>query len=74
MTQMKVATHVLNERRVGHFVDLVTLGSRETLKEFKVDTTQWSFIIEGSTGTFQIVVSPEIASTFQSPSHARQIA
>ena len=127
MTQMKVATHVLHGRRVGHFVDLVTLGSRETLKEaldygyvtgkesslatvaegvfkamidgirkdgngrkiddfvsinafargslkdicdeldranvkvsvrarmlkeFKVDTTQWSFIIEGSTGTF----------------------
>ena len=131
MTQMKVATHVLNGRRVGHFVDLVTLGSRETLKEaldygyvtgketslatvaegvfkamidgirkdgngrkiddfvsinafargslkdicdelakgdvrvsararmlkeFKVDTTQWSFVIEGSTGTFAIEV------------------
>ena len=131
MTQMKVATHVLNGRRIGHFVDLVTLGSRETLKEaldygyvtgketslatvaegvfkamidgikkdgngrkiddfvsinafakgslkdicdelnkanvkvsvrarmlkeFKVDTTQWSFIIEGSTGTFLIEV------------------
>ena len=131
MTQMKVATHVLNGRRVGHFVDLVALGSRETLKEaleygyvtgkesslaavaegvckamidglgkdgngrkiddfvsinafargslkdicdeldranvkvsararmlkeFKVDTTQWSFIIEGSTGTFAIEV------------------
>ena len=131
MTQMKVATHVLNGRRVGYFVDLVTLGSRETLKEaldygyvtgkepsltavaegvfkamidgirkdgngrkiddfvsinafakgslkdicdeltkanvkvsvrarmlkeFKVDTTQWSFVIEGSTGTFQIEV------------------
>ena len=26
------------------------------LKEFKVDTTQWSFIVEGSTGTFQIEV------------------
>ena len=26
------------------------------LKEFKVDTAQWSFIIEGSTGTFQIEV------------------
>ena len=26
------------------------------LKEFKVDTTQWSFVIEGSTGTFQIEV------------------
>ena len=131
MTQMKVATGVLNGRRVGHFVDLVTLGSAETLKEaldygyvtgkesslaavaegvfkamidgirkdgngrkiddfisinafargslkdicdeltkanvrvsvrarmlkeFKVDTTQWSFIVEGSTGTFQIEV------------------
>ena len=131
MNQMKVATHVLNGRRVGYFVDLVTLGSAETLKEaldynyvtgkesslaavaegvlkamidgirkdgngrkiddfvsinafakgslkdicdelnkqdvkvsvrarmlkeFKVDTTQWSFIIEGSTGTFTIEV------------------
>ena len=131
MNQMKVATHVLNGRRVGYFVDLVTLGSAETLKEaldygyvtgkqsslaavaegvfkamidgirkdgngrkiddfvsinafargslkdicdeldkanvkvsvrarmlkeFKVDTTAWSFIIEGSTGTFQIEV------------------
>ena len=131
MTQMKVATHVLNGRRVGNFVDLVTLGSAETLKEaldygyvtgkqtsltavaegvckamidgirkdgngrkiddfisintfasgslkdicdelnkanikvsvrarmlkeFKVDTTAWSFIIEGSTGTFSIEV------------------
>ena len=26
------------------------------LKEFKVDTTQWSFIVEGSTGTFTIEV------------------
>ena len=26
------------------------------LKEFKVDTTEWSFIIEGSTGTFSIEV------------------
>ena len=26
------------------------------LKEFKVDTTQWSFIVEGSTGTFAIEV------------------
>ena len=26
------------------------------LKEFKVDTAQWSFIIEGSTGTFVIEV------------------
>ena len=33
MNQMKVATHVLNGRRVGYFVDLVTLGSAETLKE-----------------------------------------
>ena len=131
MNQMKVATHVLNGRRVGYFVDLVTLGSAETLKEaldygyvtgkessltavtegvckamidgirkdgngrkiddfisinafargslkdicdeltranarvsvrarmlkeFKVDTTEWSFIIEGSTGTFSIEV------------------
>ena len=131
MNQMKVATHVLNGRRVGYFVDLVTLGSAETLKEaldygyvtgkesslaavaegvckamidgikkdgngrkiddfislnafakgslkdicdeltkqnvkvsvrarmlkeFKVDTTEWSFIIEGSTGTFTIEV------------------
>ena len=131
MTQMKVGTHVFNGRRVGYFVDLVTLGSDETLKEaleygyvtgkkssltavaegvckamidgvkkdgngrkiddfvsinafargsirdicdeldkksikvsararmlkeFKVDTTAWSFIIEGSTGTFAIEV------------------
>ena len=131
MNQMKVATHVLNGRRVGHFVDLVTLGSAETLKEaldygyvtgkqsslaataegvfkamidglrkdgngrkiddflsinafargslkdicdeltkanvkvsararmlkeFKVDTTAWSFVFEGSTGTFIIEV------------------
>ena len=131
MTQMKVATGVLNGRRVGHFVDLVTLGSAETLKEaldygyvtgkqsslaataegvfkamidglrkdgngrkiddflsinafargslkdicdeltkanvkvsararmlkeFKVDTTAWSFVFEGSTGTFIIEV------------------
>ena len=33
MNQMKVATHVLNGRRVGYFADLVTLGSAETLKE-----------------------------------------
>ena len=26
------------------------------LKEFKVDATEWSFVIEGSTGTFQIEV------------------
>ena len=131
MNQMKVATHILNGRRVGYFVDLVTLGGAETLKEaldygyvtgkesslaavaegvckamidgirkdgngrkiddflsinafakgslkdicdelnranakvsvrarmlkeFKVDTTEWSFIIEGSTGTFTIEV------------------
>ena len=131
MNPMKVATRVLNGRRVGYFVDLVTLGSAETLKEaldygyvtgkqsslaavaegvlkamidgikkdgngrkiddfvsinafakgslkdicdelnkqdvkvsvrarmlkeFKVDTTAWSFVIEGSTGTFTIEV------------------
>ena len=131
MIPMKVQTRLLNGRRVGQFVDLVTLGSAETLKEaidygyvtgkitllatntegvfkamidgikkdgygrkiddfisinafprgrlsdicdeltkanakvtvrarmlkeFKVDTTKWSFVIEGSTGTFTIEV------------------